>query len=237
MNVAIIPARGGSKRIPHKNIREFCGQPLIAYSILTARESGLFDRILVSTDDADIITVAKRFGAEVPFIRPADLSDDHTATAPVLIHTTDWLEQAGTPAHHACCIYATAPFMTSEDLKEAYELFAESDADTVFTIATFNGPIFRSLKRNADGTLEMFWPEHRNTRSQDLPEAYHDCGQFYWFHPNRLRVSGTLYATNSQAIMLPRHRVHDIDTPEDWERAELFYKALHQQNEPSGRTK
>lgn len=226
MSVAIIPARGGSKRIPRKNIKTFAGRPMIAHSIVTARESGCFDRIIVSTDDAEIADVAREWGAEVPFMRPAELSDDHTATAPVLLHALDWLEANGHPVSQACCIYATAPFIQPKYLREGLDTLNATGATTVFSVTSFAFPIFRSLKLAEDGIVSMFWPEHRTTRSQDLPEAYHDAGQFYWFDVGLFRAAQSLYAADSRAVILPRRLVQDIDTPEDWDVAEAMHLAM-----------
>jgi pseudaminic acid cytidylyltransferase len=226
MRIAIIPARGGSKRIPHKNVKAFAGAPMISYPITAARESGLFDRIIVSTDSEEIADTALRYGAEVPFRRPAELSDDHTATAPVLVHALRWLADRGYRAQTACCIYATAPFVRAEDLRRGYDELVGSGATTAFTVTSFAFPIFRALRVNAQGALEMFWPEHRLTRSQDLPEAYHDAGQFYWFDVARFLRDPNLYSRDARPILLPRHLVQDIDTLEDWETAEHMYSAL-----------
>lgn len=224
--VAIIPARKGSKRIPNKNIRPFAGQPMITYPIRAAQDSGLFDRILVSTDSEEISVAAQACGADVPFMRPAELSDDHTATAPVLAHALEWLNKNGTPASHACCIYATAPFVRASDIVQGLGILQNSKAATVFTVTSFTFPIFRALKIKPDGKLAMFWPEHRLTRSQDLPEAYHDAGQFYWLDVASFLENPELYSKDSKPIILPRYLAQDIDTLEDWETAELMHRAL-----------
>ncbi len=225
--VAIIPARGGSKRIPKKNIKLFAERPMISYSISAAKDSGLFDRVIVSTDSDEIAAVAEEHGAEVPFIRPAELSDDHTATAPVITHALNWLADDGTPAAYACCIYATAPFVRASDISKGYDILKDSGASTAFTVTSFPFPIFRALQIKGDGALAMFWPEHRTTRSQDLPDAYHDAGQFYWINVEKFSRSSELYNEDSQPILLPRHLVQDIDSPEDWETAEHMFTALH----------
>lgn len=226
MTVAIIPARGGSKRIPRKNIKDFAGRPMIAHSILAAQESGCFDRIIVSTDDAEIAEVARQWGAEVPFTRPPELSDDRTATAPVLLHALDWLATEGHEPEQACCIYATAPFLQSSFLREGQVTLSESGATTVFSVTSFAFPIFRGLKLDGAGVVSMIWPEHRLTRSQDLPEAYHDAGQFYWMNTRRFRTAGSLYTPDSRAVILPRRLVQDIDTPEDWDVAIALHAAM-----------
>lgn len=224
--VAIIPARGGSKRIPKKNVRPFAGRPMISYPIRAALDAGLFDKVIVSTDSEEIAEVARAQGADVPFLRPAELSDDRTATAPVLVHALAWLEAEGTPADYACCVYATAPFVRPSDLVEGLRILKAAKATTAFSVTTYAFPIFRSLKITDAGTLSMFWPEHRLTRSQDLPEAYHDAGQFYWMDVKRFIADPNLYSADARPIVLPRYLVQDIDTPEDWAMAEHMYHAL-----------
>lgn len=224
MNVAIIPARGGSKRIPTKNIKHFAGKPIIAYSIEAAKVSGLFDKIFVSTDSEKIALIAKEFGAEVPFIRPKELSDDFTPTAMVLLHALKWLEGQGTPAKFACCIYATAPFVRPEYLKEGFRLIIRESVSAVFSVASFPFSIFRALNINEAGCLEMFWPEHELTRSNDLPEAYHDAGQFYWLDSKKFLKAKKVYSNDALPVIIPRYLAQDIDTPEDWEMAEVMYE-------------
>ena len=226
MKVAIIPARGGSKRIPRKNILEFAGKPMIAHSIHCALGSGLFDRVIVSTDDSEISRVAREFGAEVPFVRPKELSDDHTSTNAVISHGVKWLQSQGANLSAVCCIYATAPFIHEEDLKRGLETLEAGDWQYVFSATSFAYPIFRSFQKNTKGGVKMFFPKHFNTRSQDLPEALHDAGQFYWGRPeawlNRLRS----FEKWSTIVRVPRWRVQDIDTPEDWGRAEIMWQVL-----------
>ncbi|MFY9143265.1 pseudaminic acid cytidylyltransferase [Sulfuricurvum sp.] len=226
MRIAIIPARGGSKRIPRKNIKSFCGKPIIAYSIEAAQKSGLFDRIVITTDDEEIAELARSYGAEVPFMRPKELSDDHTATIPVIAHAIQTLQDQGSIIDAACCIYATAPFIRPDDIAEAYHALIEHHKSYAFPLTTFPFPIFRGVKRDEKGNIEMFWPEHFSTRSQDLPEAYHDVGQFYWGKPDAWLEGTPIFSEAATTIVLPRHLVQDIDTPEDWLRAELMYKAL-----------
>ena len=225
MNVAIIPARGGSKRIKNKNIKNFLGEPILSYSIRAAQESGVFDKIIVSTDSEAIAGVARQYGAEVPFVRPSELSDDHTPTAPVLEHAVKWLESKGCRVKYLCCIYPTAPFVRSEDLIRGYELLVEDSVSSVFSVTEFEFTIFRGLKINGEGFIEMFWPEHELIRSQDLPLAYHDAGQFYWLDSEKFLKNKKLYAKDAKPIILPRVLVQDIDTLEDWETAEIMYKA------------
>lgn len=224
--VAVIPARAGSKRIPGKNIRLFNGVPMIGRSIEAAGQCGLFNRILVSTDSDEIAAVARQFGAECAFRRPDDLSDDHTPTAPVVRHALQWLADQGTPAEYACCIYATAPFIQAGDLQAGYDAIVRHACGSVFTVATFGFPIFRALKLTDAGSLAMFWPEFQSTRSQDLPEAYQDAGQFYWLNVSRFMRESILYFDDSRPLIIPRWRVQDIDTQEDWDRAELMHRAL-----------
>ena len=226
MNVAIIPARGGSKRIPGKNVKDFCGRPMIAHSIAAAQESGLFDRIIVSTDSEAIASVAQSHGAETPFMRPPELADDFTPTAPVVAHALNWLAADGTRARYACCLYATAPFVQASYLRAGLTTLIERKVSSVFSVTSFPFPIFRALKIEADGHLAMFWPEHELTRSNDLPEAYHDAGQFYWLEVASFLATGRMYGQDAQPVILPRHLVQDIDTPEDWQRAEYMYQAL-----------
>ena len=226
MNVAIIPARGGSKRIPNKNIKHFAGKPIIAYSIEAAKVSGLFDKIFVSTDSEKIALTAKEYGAEVPFMRPKELSDDFTPTAPVLLHALKWLEVQGMPAKFACCIYATAPFVRPEYLKKGFRLIMRKRASAVFSVTAFPFSIFRALNINEAGCLEMFWPEHECTRSNDLPEAYHDAGQFYWLDSKRFLKTKKVYANDALPVIIPHFLVQDIDTPEDWETALVIYEVF-----------
>jgi len=227
MKVAIIPARGGSKRIPRKNVREFCGQPLIAYSILAAKNSDLFDHVIVSTDDDQIRDIANQNGAETPFVRPTELANDHATTVPVINHAVSWVQQHMGKVDHACCIYATAPFIQAKALRESYEmLISRKVGGYVFSAATMPFPIQRTFKVKPDGFVEMFEPHNYNTRSQDLEEAYQDAGQFYWGSAETYNSEKIFFSTDSMAYVLPRHMVQDIDTLEDWRRAELMYEAL-----------
>lgn len=223
---AIIPARGGSTRIPRKNIREFCGKPMIAWSIEAAKASGVFDRIIVSTDDEEIAATARRHGAEIPFVRPAELADDTTATRDVIVHAIRTLAEAADPPEIVCCLYPTAPFVRIDDLRGALHRLETEGADFAFSVTSFPYPIQRALRIGEDGGLSMFWPEHRWTRSQDLSDAYHDAGQFYWGRTQAYLERRDAFASGSIPIVLPRFRVHDIDTEEDWERAELVFRAL-----------
>ena len=226
MKVAVIPARGGSKRIPRKNIKEFCGKPMIAWSIETANASGLFDRVIVSTDDPEIADVARRFGAESPFERPAELSNDHAATTEVVAHATRWLQEQHQDVEAVCCIYATAPFIQVDDLRRAWDKLNSGDWDFAFAVTEFAAPIFRSFRQKTDGGIEMFFPEHFLTRSQDLPTALHDAGQFYWGRPQAWIEGRRVFDRRSIPEIIPRWRVQDIDTAEDWIRAELMFRAF-----------
>ena len=224
--IAVIPARGGSKRIPRKNIKSFHGKPLIAYSIEVARECGLFDRVIVSTDDEEIAKVARDFGAEVPFLRENELADDHTSATEAVEHTYRKLESMGETIGFACTIYATAPFLQSRYLEDGLEALKNTtDAFYAFSATSMPFPIQRTFKLTQKGRCEMFWPEHFQTRSQDLVEAYQDAGQFYW---ERRVADKPPFRFDEYAIpiVLPRHLVQDIDTPEDWVQAESMYRVL-----------
>lgn len=229
MKLAIIPARGGSKRIPRKNIKPFCGKPMIAWSIEAALQSACFDRVIVTTDDDEIASVARQHGAEVPFVRPAELSDDHTGTIPVIRHTIDWCNQQGYSVRQACCLYATAPFVTAEDLGRGLAILQSSSCDYAFSVTSYPFPIQRAIRINRDGRVEMFNPEHFNTRSQDLEEAFHDAGQFYWGRAEAWLQGKPIFCPDALPVALPRHRVQDIDTEEDWVRAEWLFKAMRAQ--------
>ena len=226
MRLAVIPARGGSKRIPRKNIKPFCGRPMIAWSILAASRSGCFDRIIVSTDDLEIAELAKAHGADVPFLRPALLSDDLTGTIPVVVHAVEWQSQHGEPANEVCCIYATAPFMQGVDLKRGLKVLRSTGADYAFSVTTYAFPIQRAIRITTDGGVDMFNPEHFYTRSQDLEEAWHDAGQFYWGTSQAWLSGKPIFGHGSAPVPLPRYRVQDIDTHEDWAQAELIFKIL-----------
>lgn len=222
MRIAVIPARGGSKRIPRKNIKSFNGKPMIAWSIEAAKSSGLFERIIVSTDDTEIAEVSKQCGAEVPFTRPAELSNDFAATTEVIAHAAQWTVDQGLDLESVCCIYATAPFVQVEDIKRGCEALDSGDWDYAFTVTDFAAPIFRSFKQTEQGGLEMFFPEHFGARSQDLPVALHDAGQFYWGRPEAWIQGKRIFDHRSKPILIPRWRVQDIDTLEDWDRAEIL---------------
>jgi len=233
MKVAVIPARGGSKRIPRKNLREFDGEPIIGYPIKAAQRSRLFDEVIVSTDDQEISEVSRGLGAEVPFVRPKHLCDEHTGTTPVVAHAVRWLQDSGAQLSAVCCLYATAPFVSELDLKCGLETLESGDWDYVFSATTFPFPIFRGFRLNDSRGVEMFQPHHFDTRSQDLPEALHDAGQFYWGRPDAWLSEERLFDQKSTVVMVPRWRVQDIDTPEDWERAEIMWAVLKTTSPPT----
>lgn len=222
MKIAVIPARGGSKRIPRKNIKLFNGKPMIAWSIEAAKASGLFDHVIVSTDDTEIAEVAKHCGAEVPFIRPEELSNDYASTTPVVAHATKWALAQGWDVKAVCCIYATAPFVKIDDLKLGWNALNSGDWNYAFSVTDFAAPIFRAFKQLDEGGIEMFFPEHFATRSQDLPIALHDAGQFYWGRPTAWLEGKRIFDKRSKPVIIPRWRVQDIDTPDDWQRAEIL---------------
>jgi len=227
MNIVVIPARGGSKRIPLKNIKPFYGKPMIAWSIEAAKACGLFDHIIVSTDDADIARIAAEYGAEVPFERPAELSDDFTGTGAVVKHALEWCIANIGPVDFVCTLYATAPFIKAQDIISGFELLKGGGCQMTFTVTSFPFPIQRAVKIASDGSVLMFQPENFFARSQDLESAYHDAGQLYWATTNAVLQDLSAFSKIAKAQILPRHQVQDIDTQEDWYRAELMYKAWH----------
>lgn len=224
MKLAVVPARGGSKRIPRKNIQAFCGKPIIVWSIEAAHESRCFDSLIVSTDDEAIAEVARQAGAEVPFMRPAALSDDHAGTAAVVRHAIGWCTDHGQVPEHVCCIYATAPFITGRDLRQGLAALQEQDVRFVFPVTRYSSPIQRAIRVDGQGRVEMFHPEHASSRSQDLEPAYHDAGQFYWGTAAAWLSGDALFSSEAAAIVLPTGRVQDIDTPEDWTQAEAKFR-------------
>lgn len=225
--ICIIPARGGSKRIPRKNIKDFFGKPLISYSIQTAIESKLFEKVVVSTDDDEIARIAREYGAEVPFLRPLELSDDFTGTGAVISHALSYLKTQGEGYDFVCSIYATAPLLQVKYLKEGFEKLQNSEAVNSFSATSMPFPIQRTFKIK-DDRCEMFWPENFSKRSQDLEEAYQDAGQFYWTNLNK-KTTDIIFGKDSIPIVLPRYLVQDLDTLEDWERAEVLYEVLKRQ--------
>lgn len=227
MNFALIPARAGSKRIPHKNIKDFCGQPLIAYSIQVAQASGLFTDIVVSTDCPEIAKLAESLGAIAPFLRPKELADDYTGTREVIEHAIEALAEQGKKYEYCCCIYATAPLLSQLYIQQGFDaLKADSKKAFAFSVTHFDYPVQRAMKLSPAGLSPMF-PAFVDSRSQDLEEAVHDAGQFYWGTCEGFLSNKPIFSEFSQAIMLPRHLVQDIDTNEDWVQAELMYKAIN----------
>lgn len=226
MKLAVIPARGGSARIPRKNIRLFAGRPIIAYSIEAALNAGLFDRVMVSTEDPEIAQVAQKWGAEIPFMRPPELADEHTGTHAVMRQALQWHLDHGQPVEHACCIYATAPFVLAQDLCEAYRKLVNSVKAFVFSVTRFEFPIQRALSLSREGEIEALHPEYRETRSQDLEPAWHDAGQFYWGTAGAWLENNALFSPASLGYVLPSYRVQDIDNEQDWRRAELLFEIL-----------
>ena len=221
MNLCVIPARGGSKRIPRKNIRVFAGKPMIAYAIEAARKSGLFSRIVVSTDDEEVAKISRKIGAEVPFLRPAELSDDHTPTVPVIAHAIDALEANGVNFSYVCCIYPCVPFIEEKDLKKALSLLEKGNFEYSFPVAEYSSPIQRALKLGLGNQVSPFYPEFELSRTQDLERAYHDAGQFYW-GSKKAWLNNRLIHSSSVGLKIPRFRTVDIDTPDDWEKAEAL---------------
>lgn len=225
---AIIPARGGSKRIPNKNIRLFHGRPIISYSIAVAREVGLFDKIIVSTDSVEISDIARSFGAEVPFVRPAHLSGDAIGTDEVIKHALESLAVQGDNVDYACCIYATAPMLKPNYIREGFERLKAAEAITAFSVSQYPYSIYRSLKMRKDGRIEMLYPEHYCKRTQEFPETYHDAAQFYWMDVKKYLREGRIYSQDSVPIFIPRWLVQDIDTLQDWEMAEKMFSNLYE---------
>jgi len=231
MTIAVIPARGGSKRIPGKNIKPFLGVPIMARVIDTLQKAGFFNRIIVSTDDAGIADTARAAGAETPFMRPGSISDDNSSSLAVMSHAIEALEAAGTDCDIYCLVYATAVFMTAADVKAGYSTLMDTDADYCFPVVDFDYPIQRAVELRG-GKIHMVCPEHHLTRSQDLPPRYHDAGQYYWGRRDAFLTGASPFAGNAVAQPLPRYRIVDIDTDDDWQRAELIFAALQQQEIP-----
>jgi N-acylneuraminate cytidylyltransferase len=236
-SIAIIPARGGSKRIPRKNIKDFLGRPMISYPIGVARESGLFERIIVSTDDAEIAAIAQAYGAEVPFTRPAELANDQAGTSPVVQHAIRWLRQEGQRPELVCCLYATTPLLASDYLRQGWQALQErSDKAFAFSITSFPYPFQRGLRLTPEGGVAPFFPEFIPCRSQDLEPAYHDAGQFYWGRAQAWLDGIGVFSNQAVPVILPRYRVQDIDDEEDWQRAELLYQAINRQGDTTYKT-
>ncbi len=199
---------------------------MVAWPIEEALRSGIFERVIVSTDSAVIAAVAREYGVDVPFMRPAELSDDHTPTAPVILHALDWVRAHGQAPDRVCCIYPTSPFVTADDLKRGLDIMTTHNAPAAVSVTTFDFPVLRALRVLDDGSFVFNWPEHEMTRSQDLPELVHDAGQFYWLDAAELLRQKRLMMPGARPVVLPRKRVQDLDTPEDWDAAELMAKAM-----------
>ena len=228
MRLAVIPARGGSKRIPRKNIKDFCGKPMIAWSIEVAKNSNLFDSIIVSTDDEEIAEISIKYGAQVPFTRPQELSNDFSGTTEVIAHATQWALSQNLDLEAVCCIYATAPLIQISDLSQGLKTLQDGGWAYAFSVADFASPIFRSFKKNQNGGLEMFFPSEFDKRSQDFPVAYHDAGQFYWGRPDAWLEDIKIFDQYSAPVLIPRWAVQDIDTVDDWKRAEIIFKLIRE---------
>lgn len=226
MNIAIIPARGGSKRIPRKNIKMFCGQPMIAYAITAAKSSGLFEHVVVSTDDEEIARIAREWGAETPFMRPSELANDYTPTAPVIVHGIEACRIMGWPFEYVCCIYPGVPFICNDDLEDALMLLLKSESVFCFSVTEFPSAVQRALVRMEDGKMKPLYPEFETTRTQDLQPAYHDAGQFYWGNADAWGKNINIHS-NGIGYVIPNCRVIDIDTPADWKRAEMLFNSYY----------
>lgn len=224
--IAIIPARGGSKRIPKKNIKDFLGIPIIAYSIRAAIESKLFEEVMVSTDDIDIMDIAQHYGAQVPFERSPKNSDDTATTSDVIAEVIQQYDSMGRRFQYVCCMYATSPFVTQKNLVNAYDLLIKTNADSVIPVVKFSYPVMRALKIQSDQKIEFMWPEHSLTRSQDLEPAYHDVGQFYWLNGKTFRTTKKIITANTYSIELSELESQDIDTEIDWIVSEEKFKFL-----------
>jgi len=226
MKIAVIPARGGSKRIPRKNIKDFCGRPMIAWAISTAKESGLFEHIVVSTDDEEIAESARSWGAETPFVRPADLADDLTPTVPVIAHAVKSCLDSRWVPDYVCCIYPCVPFLQVSDLAAALDLAQEQDADFVYPVTEYAHPIQRAMQLLPGNKMQFFRPEYELTRTQDLEKAYHDAGQFYWGKASAWLAHKKMH-TDGLGMPIPNWRVVDIDSLDDWKRAEYIFQAMN----------
>lgn len=226
-NIAIITARGGSKRIPRKNIKEFCGKPILAYSIEAALESGMFDEVMVSTDDKEIAEIAEKYGARIPFYRSEASSNDFATTVDVILEVLNCYKQNGQEFGQACCIYPTAPFVTGEKLQKAMELLQEKEIDSVMPVTTFSFPPMRGMYEK-EGKIRYAFPEFAKKRSQDIQEMYHDCGQFYCFKVEEFFRNKALVTENTKPIIVPELEVQDIDNESDWKMAEMKYQLMKQ---------
>lgn len=225
MKIAVIPARGGSKRIPRKNIKVFAGRPMIGWAIEVAKKSEMFDQIIVSTDDAEIAETAVTFGADVPFVRPAELSDDTAGTVPVIAHAVSHLKSLGQNIDFACCIYPCSPFLQPDDLLHTFAELVKSDAEFAYPVLEYAHPTFRAMRRLSNGSMEFIFPECEMKRTQDLEPTYHDAGQFYWGKAEAWVAEKRMHTAGIGCVM-PSWRFVDVDTEDDWRRAELYFSVL-----------
>lgn len=224
--VAIITARGGSKRIPRKNVKEFCGKPILAYSIEAALRSGLFETVMVSTDDKEIAEIAEKYGAKVPFFRSAQNANDYATTVDVLCEVLNQYKEQGKEFQYGCCIYPTAPFVTAEKLQQGMKLLQEEGTDSVMPVTAFSFPPMRGMYLQDNGSINYAFPEYAQKRSQDITEMYHDCGQFYFFKPDILMQKRSIVTEHTKAMTVPELEVQDIDNESDWEIAEIKYRFM-----------
>ena len=227
MKIAVIPARGGSKRIPKKNIKSFCGKPIIAWSIEMAHSSKLFDRVIVSTDDNEIAAIASKYGAEVPFIRPKDISDDFTGTNAVIKHAIEWLQENDVAIDYVCCIYPTAPLLQKKYLIDGFNLLLSEGKDYVFSVTKYEYPVYRSFTIDDKGVITPIWKDKLSNRSQDLDDVYHDAGQFYWGKAQSFLEELEIFTKDSVPVKIPHYLVQDIDTLDDWLHAEIKFKIIN----------
>ncbi len=225
MKIAVIPARGGSKRIPRKNIKAFCGLPMIARAISIAQQSALFDQVVVSTDDAEIAAIARQAGAQTPFTRPPELSDDLTPTVPVVAHAIQACNELGWVIRQACCIYPCVPLLHPGDMAQAFEILLKREADFVYPVTSFAHPVQRAMRRLDTGQMQFLQPQHEMTRTQDLEMTFHDAGQFYWGQADAWLAHKKMH-TAGLGLPIPNWRVVDMDNEDDWRRAELIYMAI-----------
>lgn len=223
MNIAVIPARGGSKRIPRKNVKDFGGKPMIAWAISAAQECSLFDQIMVSTDDLEIAAISREWGALTPFLRPAELANDTAGTVPVIAHALRELRSEGFLFNYAACIYPCSPFLHAEDIRDAYTMLIDSGEDFVYPVTEYVHPTFRAMRRTLSGNMEFVFPESEMMRTQDLEVTYHDAGQFYWGKCDAWLAEKRMH-TAGIGMVMPSWRFIDIDNEDDWKRAELLYK-------------
>ena len=224
MRIAVIPARAGSKRIPRKNVREFCGKPMIAWSIEAALKSKCFEQVIVSTDDEEIASISRNYGADIPFVRPISIADNHIGIGQVIAHAVDWFQNQGITPDYFCCIFATAPFIQTTDIQSGLKLISEKHCDYVISVTSFAFPIQRALKFENDGKVGMFYPSNVDTRSQDLEESFHDAGQFYWGNVKSWYSKNTILDNKSTIYELKKYQAIDINTLDDWKLAEKLYK-------------